>query len=92
MSSTINGNAGGAASSGAQIQLLNVLTKAVVLAYADASGNFTFTGVAAGTYTVRAMLASNVYYHPQQVVADGSSTYNGINLNPTALNASNVGA
>jgi hypothetical protein len=89
MSSTINGNTGGAASSGALVQLLNVLTNSVVFYPADASGNYSFS-VAAGSYIISATLAGFVYYHPVQVIADGTSTYSNINLNPTALNASNT--
>jgi hypothetical protein len=88
--STINGNAGGAASSGAQVQCLNIRTKAVVLTAADASGNYTFSGLAAGTYNIMATLAGNVYYHPRQIIADGTSTYSDVNLAPTALNANNA--
>jgi hypothetical protein len=89
MSTTINGNVGGAASSGALVQLLNVLTNAVVLYPADASGNYSFSGLAQGTYVISATLAGSVYYHPVQVIADGTTTYANVNLAPTALNASN---
>jgi len=92
MSSTISGNVGGAASSGAQVQCLNIRTNAILFAAADGSGNYTFASLVAGTYTISATLASNVYYHPVQVVADGTTTYSNIDLNPTALNASNVSA
>jgi|SRR5579859_6890573 len=92
MSSTISGNVGGAAASGAQVQCLNVLTKAISYGAGDGSGNYSIPNLAAGTYVISATLASKVYYHPVQVVVDGIATFSGINLNPTALNASNVSA
>lgn len=92
MASTINGNAGGAAFSGAQIQCMNNRTQAILFAAADASGNFSFTNLPQARYIVSATFSGDVYYHPVHVSADGTSTYSGINLNPTALNASNVGA
>jgi hypothetical protein len=90
--STISGNVGGAAASGAQVQCLNVATKLVSFAAGDGSGNYTVPALAAGTYVISAFLSSNVYYHPVQVIVDGVATFSGINLNPTALNASNVPA
>jgi hypothetical protein len=92
MSSTISGNVGGAAASGALVQCLNVATKAVLFAGADGSGNYSFSGLAQGTYVISATLASNVYYHPVQVVADGATTYSNVNLAVTALNANNAPA
>ncbi len=92
MSSTISGNVGGAAASGAQVQCVNIRTNAIVYAAADGSGNYSISNLAAGTYQVRAFLASNVYYHPVQVAVDGSSTYSNVDLNPTALNANNAPA
>jgi len=89
-SSTISGNVGGAAASGAQVQCLNVATKAISFGAGDGSGNYSITGLAAGTYIISATLNAEVYYHPVQVIADGTSTYSGINLNPVALNASNA--
>ena len=88
--STISGNVGGAAASGAQVQCLNILTKQVSYGAGDASGNYSIAGLAAGTYIISAFLSAQVYYHPVQVIADGSSTFAGINLNPTALNANNA--
>ena len=90
VSSTISGNVGGSASSGAQVQVLNVLTNVILYGAGDASGNYTIPNLAAGTYIVRASLNANVYYHPVQVVVDGVATFSGINLNPTALNAANT--
>jgi hypothetical protein len=89
MASTINGNVGGAAASGAQVQCLNVLTKQVLFGAGDGSGNYTIPNLVAGTYIILAFLSANVYYHPVQVVVDGVATFSGINLNPIALNASN---
>lgn len=39
---------------------------------------------------MRAFLNASVYYHPVQVVVDGTSAYTGINLTPTALTAANA--
>jgi len=71
---------------------LNVATKAISFGSGDNSGNYSITGLVAGTYIVSATLNANAYYNPVQVIADGSSTYSGINLNPVALNASNASA
>jgi len=90
MASTITGNVGGAAFSAAQVQCLNVLTNVIIFATVDGSGNYSFASLVAGTYIIRATISASVYYHLVQVIADGSSTYANINLNPTALNASNV--
>ena len=90
--STISGNVGGASFSGAQVQCEDIYAKVITFAPADGSGNYSFTGLAAGTYRISATFASYVYYKSVQVVADGSATYSGINLVPTALNASNIGA
>lgn len=90
MSSTINGNVGGAAFQFAQVQCLNIATKAVLFGNGDSSGNFTIPNLAAGTYIISAFFSANFYYHPVQVIVDGVATFGGINLNPTALNASNV--
>jgi hypothetical protein len=90
MSSTISGNVGGAAASGAQVQCVNILTKAISFGSGNGSGNYSIAGLAAGTYIISATLNAQVYYHPVQVIADGASTYSGINLNPIALNASNA--
>jgi hypothetical protein len=89
MSSTISGNVGGAAASGAQVQCQNSLTNAITYGAGDASGNYSIPNLAAGQYTVRASLSGFVYYHPVQVTVDGAATFAGINLNPTALNADN---
>lgn len=88
--STITGNVGGASFSAAQVQALSVLTGVITFATVDGSGNYSFAGLAAGTYQIRATINASVYYHPVQVVADGTSTYSNVNLNPIALNASNA--
>ena len=88
--STISGNVGGAAASGAQVQCLNVATKLVSFSAGDGSGNYTVPSLAAGTYVISAFLSANVYYHPVQVIVDGVATFASINLNPIALNASNA--
>lgn len=89
--STVTGSVGGSSFSAAQIQVVNIATKAITFATVDGSGNYSVASLAAGTYQIRATIASYVYYHPQQITVDGSSTYSNINLLPTALNASNVG-
>jgi hypothetical protein len=89
--STISGNVGGAAASGAQVQCLNTLdSKTVFYGAGDGSGNYTIPNLPAGTYQVSAFLSGSVYYHPVIVTVDGSSTFSGINLNPTAANANNA--
>ena len=92
MASTISGNVGGSAASGAQVQCLNVLTKALSFGAGDGSGNYSIPNLAAGTYIISVFLNAQVYYHPVQVVVDGIATFSGINLNPIALNASNASA
>ena len=92
MSSTITGNVGGAAASGAQVQCLNTLdSKAIVFSVADSFWKFTrFRSLVAGVYQISAFLSGFVYYHPVLVTADGTSTFPGINLSPTALSANNA--
>jgi hypothetical protein len=90
MASTITGNVGGASFSAAQVQAVNILTKAITFATVDGSGNYSFASLPAGTYQITATIGSNIYYHPVQVIADGTTTYSNINLNPTALSAANA--
>lgn len=88
MPSTITGNLGGASSSGVQVTAYSSQS-GLILNNADASGNFTFSNLPAGTYTLKAQDGSGKvnYLASHQVIADGSSTYSGINFNPTAVNA-----
>lgn len=91
MSSTISGNVGGSAASGALVSCTNIATGAQLFAAADGSGNYTFSGLAQGSYNIQASLATKQYLPGgKSVVVDGSSTYSNINLNPIALNASNA--
>ena len=90
MPSTVNGNVGGTAASGAQVQATHVRNKSVTFTVADSSGNYSFTTLLAGDHKISAFLNANVYYHPKQITVDGTSTYTDINLNPIALNASNA--
>lgn len=90
--STISGNVGGASFSGAQVQCEDIYTKAITFTVADGSGNYTFTGLAASKYRIIATFSGYVYYKAVRVETDGSSTYSNINLVPTALTASNIGA
>lgn len=89
MSSTITGNVGGSGFSGAQVQSLNVRTNSVRFDAADGSGNFSIASLAAGDYIISATFNGYRYYKSHAVTVDGSSTYSGINLNPTQLTASN---
>lgn len=103
MSSSITGNAGGANASGAFIQCdplsqgLGGLT--TLLANADASGNFTFSGLIAGTYLITAKadtIASGpyvgfVYRKSVSVFVDGVNNVTGVTIpNPVAANSSNA--
>ncbi len=103
MSSSITGNAGGASASGAFVQLdplaqgLGSLT--TLLANADASGNFTFAGLVAGTYVLTARTDSItsgpyvglVYRKTVSVFVDGVNNITGVNIpNPVAVNSSNA--
>lgn len=90
MSSSIAGNVGGSAFSGAQVQCVNNRTQQIIFASADGSGNFSFTGLAFARYIISAFFSAEVYYHPVHVTVDGVTAYTGINLNPTALNANNA--
>lgn len=91
MASTINGNVGGAAASGAQVSCTNIFTKVTLYAAADGSGNYTFSGLAAGTYQIQAALATKQYLPGGKSIAvDGASTYGDVNLNFIALTASNA--
>ena len=89
MSSTVTGNVGGSGFSGAQVQSLNVRTKNIRYETADGSGNFSIAGLAAGDHIISASISGYRYYKSHLVTLDGSSTYSGINLNPTALTATN---
>lgn len=90
MSSSIAGNVGGSAFSGAQVQCVNNRTLAIIFTAADASGNFSISGLTAAEYIVSAFYSGDVYYHPVHVTVDGTTAYTAINLNPTALNANNA--
>jgi hypothetical protein len=93
MSSTITGNAGGTAASGASIQASpsNYSQGSIVYGVADTSGNYSIAGLAQGSWIVRALnpSASVTYPVSQQVAVDGVSTYSNVNLTPQALNARN---
>lgn len=101
MSSQITGNAGGASASGATVLAVPShvgnaqLTQQVI---ADASGNFTFIGLAADTYTVQANASTItsgaflgfVYRKAASVTVDGSTNVSGVNIPaPVAANSSN---
>ena len=90
MASTISGNVGGAAASGAQVQVKDIYSDKIKFGTADASGNYSIPGLSASTHVVRAFLSAESFHHPVQVITDGVSTYSGINLKMVALNSSNA--
>ena len=86
MSSTITGNVGGSSFSGALIQMQNVNTNGIKYTVADGSGNYSITATLAGAHIIRASgIANYIYNTAVQVIVDGTSSYSGINLSPTAL-------
>jgi hypothetical protein len=99
MSSSITGNAGGASSSGAFIQCDPTGSLPTLSANADASGNFTFSGLVAGAYLIIANAASItsgpylgfVYRKAVSVTVDGVNNVTGVVIpNPVAANSSNA--
>jgi hypothetical protein len=103
MSSSITGNAGGASASGAFIQCdplaQGLGSLPTLFANADASGNFTFSGLIAGTYLITANAASItsgpylgfVYRKAVSVPVDGVNNVTGVVIpNPVAANSSNA--
>jgi hypothetical protein len=99
MSSSISGNAGGANASGAFIQCApssqGLGLAATLFANADASGNFTFSGLAAGNYVLTAKADSItsgpylgfVYRKAVSVPVDGVNNVTGVSIpNPVAAN------
>ncbi len=90
MSNSISGNAGGSIAANASIRLLSKNVSAPdseLYAGCDASGNFVFTGVAPGIYTLLAFLDGYVYRKADDVVVV-SSDLTDINLTPTPITAS----
>lgn len=90
MSSTINGNVGGSAFSGANVVCSVPFQGPVQYAAADGSGNYSFTGLVAGTYIISANFPGFNYLRSHTVTADGSTTYGDVNLDPIAVGASDV--
>jgi hypothetical protein len=78
MPSTISGNIGGAAESGVQVTAYNN-TAGLLLTNADASGNYSFSGLVSGTYVV----AIGGTYYKKSVTVDGSSSYTNVDLSPS---------
>jgi len=92
MASSITGNAGGASASGAGVYLVNTSGAfAPIIGAADSNGNFTFSGLVAGTYTLSAggNFGSGAYYNSTakksfiyrstvDITVDGSTAYTGI--------------
>ena len=99
MSSNISGNVGIAAT-GISVRCFStsgVATPVSLYGYSDSSGNFTFTGLAAGTYRLVAdtrdltgTYAGYIYRSPVEVLLDGTNNASGVNLRPTAPSASNA--
>jgi hypothetical protein len=97
MGSTISGNLGGANAQNAVATLTGFNASgpiAPLYAVADNTGAYSFAGLAAGTYTVRAAIGgatgafANYSFPGSKVVTvDGSSTYANINFTPTPPNA-----
>lgn len=91
MSSTINGNVGGSAVSGAVVAATNQRTGVTVYAAADVNGAYSITGLAQGKYRIQASFNAKQYWPGgKSLEVDGSSTYSDVNLVPIALNASNA--
>ena len=103
MPSSITGNAGGASSSGALIQLdpfdQALGSFSTMTANADASGNFTFSNLIAGTYLLIASTSGItsgpyvgfVYRKTVAVDVDGVNNFTGVNIPvPVAANSSNA--
>jgi len=68
--------------SGASVTLkLNGVAKK--LAYTDASGNYTMTGVAAGTYTVTVAKSGLTFTNPAATVSVTASDVTGVNISST---------
>lgn len=98
MASTISGNLGGANAQNAIITLTGFTTAggpmAPLYTLADNTGAYSFAGLAAGTYNLRAATGSVSgafanYSWPglKTIVADGSSTYANVNFAAVPPNA-----
>jgi len=103
MSSSISGNAGGASASGAFIQCdplaQGLGSLPTLFANADASGNFTFSGLTAGLYLITANTSGItagpfvgfVYRKSVSVPVDGVNNVTGVNV-PLPVSASSSNA
>src|ERR1700694_595309 len=102
MPSSITGNAGGTSASGAFIQCdplyQGLGSLPTLIANADANGNFTFSGLVAGTYLLTASTqgivsgsyVGLVYRKTVAVYVDGVNNVTGVNIPiPVAANSSN---
>jgi hypothetical protein len=99
MSATISGNIGGSNFSGATVQLNGITSNGATQSFAccDANGNYTFSGLAAGTYTVAVPPFSvsgvlQYFYNTISVTVQASdvtsgTTFANTNLFATAANA-----
>jgi hypothetical protein len=78
MASTISGNIGGSAESGVQVTAFNN-TMGLLYTNANASGNYSFSGLVSGTYVIA--IGGTLY--KKSVSVDGSSTYTNVDLSPS---------
>ena len=98
----ISGNVGGSSFSGGVVALTGQSVNGPVQASAtsDSSGNYSFAGLVAGNYILRALpiTISSVLYryytgHSVSVATSdvtGSTTFAGVNFSPTASTATNT--
>ena len=102
MAATISGNVGGSSFPNVIISLTGNNSSGTVStsATSDSSGNYSFAGLVAGNYILRALpiTISSVLYryytgHSVSVATSdvtGSTTFAGVNFSPTAANATNT--
>lgn len=86
---TITGNVGGAAGSGAAVQLRNKRNSVLLNAAADGSGNFTFTVADNDTYLLQASLAGFTIRQKYEVPVANGQNVSAVNFTISALNAAN---
>lgn len=84
---TIAGNVGGAAGSGALIQLRDKRSTILKRASADGSGNFTFTVADEDTYLLEATLSGFRIRQKYEVVIKGGNNVEDVTFTISALNA-----
>lgn len=87
---TIAGNVGGAAGSGAQVQLRNKRSSYKAQAAADGSGNYTFTVADNDTYILEASLSGFAIRQKYDVRISNGQNASAVNFSISALNSSNA--